>query len=147
MTGGTSLRALLERPVTLGGIRLGTPSDAVLDTESLRVVGLEVLCDDGVRRFLPLAAARLRSDQVVVGSALLLLEDEDREFYRRRSRAFSALVGRAVEREGRPLGALVDLVVSPDGTVEAVAARANGSPVLHDSAGVTIAPASKASAA
>ncbi|MBD0337823.1 MAG: hypothetical protein ICV67_00860 [Thermoleophilia bacterium] len=147
MTGGTSLRALLERPVTLRGIRLGLPSDAVLDTESLRVVGLEVLCDDGGRRFLPLAAARLRRDQVAVGSALVLLEEGDREFYRRRSRAFSALVGRPVERAGRSLGLLVDLLVSPDGTVAAVAARANGSPVLHDSAGVTIAPASKASAA
>lgn len=147
MTGGTSLRALMRRPVTLSGIRLGTPSDAVLDTESLRVVGLEVLCDDGVARFLPLAAARLRDDQVAVGSALLLLEQDDREFYRRRSRGFRSLLGRPVERDGRPLGSLVDLVVAPDGTVEAVAARANGVPVLHASDGVTIGAAPRASAA
>lgn len=147
MTGGTSLRALLRRPVTLGGIRLGTPSDAVLDTESLRVVGLEVLCDDGARRFLPLAAAKLRADQVVVGSAFLLLEDEDREFYRRRSRGFRAMLGGPVERDGRPLGELVDVVIAPDGTVEAVAARANGTPVLHASDGVTVGAAPRASAA
>jgi sporulation protein YlmC with PRC-barrel domain len=143
-----SLRALLGRPVMLKGIRLGDPSDAVLDTESLRVVGLEVLCADGARRFLPLAAARIREDRVAVGSALILLEGEDREFYRPRSRTFRALIGAPVERGGRPLGELVDLVVAPDGTVEAVAARVNGSgALLHESAGVTISPAPKASAA
>ena len=143
-----SLRALLGWPVMLKGIRLGDPSDAVLDTESLRVVGLEVLCADGARRFLPLAAARIREDRVAVGSALILLEDGDREFYRPRSRTFRALIGAPVEREGRPLGELVDLLVTPDGTVKAVAARVNGSgALLHESAGVTISAAPKASAA
>lgn len=149
MTCGTFfLRALLGRPVMLKGIRLGDPSDAVLDTESLRVVGLEVLCADGARRFLPLAAARIRDDRVAVGSALILLDDEDREFYRPRSRTFRALIGASVERDGRPLGELVDLVVASDGTVEAVAARVNGSgALLHESTGVTISVAPKASAA
>ena len=144
---GVSLRALLGRRVTLKGIRLGTPSDAVLDKGSLRVVGLEVLCDDGVRRFLPLAAARVRDDHVAVGSALVLLEEADRTFYRRRSRSFRELLGGAVTREGHRLGELVDLVVAPDGTVEALAVRTNDSGVrLHESAGVAIEPA-KASAA
>jgi sporulation protein YlmC with PRC-barrel domain len=143
-----SLRALLGRPVMLKGIRLGDPSDAVLDTESLRVVGLEVLCADGARRFLPLAAARIREDSVAVGSALVLLDDGDREFYRSRSRTFRALIGAPVEREGRSLGELVDLLVTPDGTVEAVAARVNGSSaLLHESVGITISPAPEASAA
>lgn len=132
----------------LKGIHLGAPSDAVLDTLSLRVVGLEVRCDDGVARFLPLAAARIGDDHVAVGSALILLEDGDREFYRPRSRTFRALIGARVERDGRPLGALHDLVVAPDGTVEAVSARVNGSGArLHDSAGVAIAPDQEASAA
>lgn len=146
--GPASLRVLLRRPVTLEGIRLGTPSDAVLDKESMRVIGLEVLCDDGVHRFLPLAAARVREDHVAVGSALVLLEEEDRAFYRRRSRSFRDLLGGAVTREGQRLGDLVDLVVGRDGIVEAVAARVNGSGVrLHGSAGLTIEPAAKASAA
>jgi uncharacterized protein YrrD len=145
---GISLLALLGRPVMLKGIRLGAPSDAVLDTESLRVVGLEVLCPDGVHRFLPLAAATIREDHVAVGSALVLLEEEDREFYRRRSRTFRALLGARVSREGRLLGELADLVVTADGTVAAVAARVNGSPPrLHGSEGITLAPASRASAA
>ena len=143
-----SLRALLRRPVTLEGIRLGAPSDAVLDRASLRVVGLEVLCDDGVRRFLPLAAARVREDHVAVGSAFVLLEEEDRAFYRRRSRSFRELLGGTVTREGHPLGGLVDLVVGRDGRVEAVAVRTSRTGVrLHEAAGLAIEPAPKASAA
>src|SRR5829696_5245520 len=126
-TGGTSLRELLERPVMLEDIRLGEPTDAVLDSESLRVVGLEVECDDGVRRFLPLAAARIREDHVAVGSALLLLDEDVRGFYRRRTLMFGSLVGSPVERSGRLLGELSDLTVGADGEVEAVWVRVDGS--------------------
>ncbi len=132
----------------LNGIRLGTPGDAVLDDESLRVVGLEVICSDGVRRFLPLPAARIREDHVAVGSALILLEEDARAFYRRRSRLFGSLLGAPVLRDGMPVGALADLVIASGGTVEAIATGANGTaPCLHDPADVTITPARKASAA
>jgi hypothetical protein len=127
ITAGFSLRELLERPVMLEDIRLGAPIDAVLDSESLRVVGLEVECRDGMRRFLPLAAARIRDDRIAVGSALMLLEESVRDFYRRRSSMFSAVAGLPVERAGRPLGVLSDLVVAADGTTEEVRVRANGS--------------------
>jgi hypothetical protein len=149
VTGGTvSLRALLKRPVMLRDIELGSASDAVLDSESLRVVGLEVACGDDVRRFLPLAAARLREDRVAVGSAQLLLDEAQREFYRRHSRPFRSLLGVQVARKGSSLGELVDLVVTPDGTVEAVSARTNGTRArLYPRAEVTIAPARKATAA
>ena len=148
MTGrGHSLRALLNRPVVLGGIRLGESSDAVLDTESLRVVGLEVRCDDGARRFLPLPAARIGDGEIAVGSALLLLDESERKFYRRRSRTFGALVGGPVERDGRSLGSLVDLFVAPDGTVEGVVAGSSGAPSLHASEGITLAAPPRASAA
>src|SRR5215218_3083614 len=100
------LSGLLERPVMLQEVHLGAPTDAVLDSESLRVVGLEIECDDGVRRFLPLAAARIREDHVAVGSALLLLEEDVRGFYRHRTVMFGALVGGPVERAGRLLGEL-----------------------------------------
>jgi hypothetical protein len=121
------LRELLERPVMLEDIHLGDPTDAVLDSESLRVVGLEVECDDGVRRFLPLAAARIREDHVAVGSALLLLEEDVRGFYRRRTLMFMGLLGAPVEQAGRLLGQLADLTVAADGEVEAVWVSANGS--------------------
>jgi hypothetical protein len=145
---GISLRKLLERPVMLEDIRLGAPIDAVLDSESLRVVGLEVECADGARRFLPLAAARIRDDRIAVGSALMLLEENVRSFYRRRSSMFTALVGLPVEQAGQPIGRLVDLVVAPDGTTRDVRVRANGSgDSSHPRAGVVIGPARRISAA
>jgi len=128
--------------------RLGEPTDAVVDSESLRIVGLEVACDDGVRRFLPLAAARIRDDHVAVGSALMLLEEDVRDFYRRRTTMFSALVGSFVERAGRPLGQLSDLTVGPDGDAEGVWVSANGSGEReHPRAGVVLASAQRVPAA
>jgi len=148
ITAGVSLRELLGRPVMLEDIRLGSPVDAVLDTESLRVVGLEVECRDEVRRFLPLAAARVGEDRIAVGSALMLLEENVRDFYRRRSSMFSAVVGLPVERAGRPLGQLVDVVVAPDGTAESVRVSANGSGELNLSpAGIVLGRARRIPAA
>jgi len=121
------LSELVGRPVMLQEIHLGAPTDAVLDSESLRVVGLEIECDDGVRRFLPLAAARIREDHVAVGSALLLLEEDVRGFYRRRTLMFGALVGAPVERAGRLLGELSDLTVAADGEAEAIWVSVDGS--------------------
>ena len=145
---GVSLRELLERPVMLGDVRLGASIDAVLDSDSLRVVGLEVERADGVRRFLPLAAARIGDDRVAVGSALLLLDENVGAFYRRRSSSFAALVGLTVERAGQPLGRLVDLVVAPDGTIESVRVRVNGSgEQSHPRAGVVIGRARRIPAA
>jgi len=132
----------------LDDLRLGAPTDAVLDSDSVRVVGLEVECRDGVRRFLPLAAARIRSDRVAVGSALMLLEEDVGAFYRRRSSLFSALVGQHVERDGHPLGLLVDLVIAPDGTTESVRVAVNGSGEHdHPRTGIMLRPARRIPAA
>jgi hypothetical protein len=148
VAGSIPLRELLERPVMLNDIRLGAPTDAVLDTESLRVVGLEVDCGDGARRFLPLAAARVRGDRIAVGSALMLLEEDVGAFYRRRSSPFSAVVGQPVERAGHPLGRLVDLVIAPDGTAQSVRVADNRSGEHdHPRAGVVVRPARRVSAA
>jgi hypothetical protein len=132
----------------LEDIHLGDPTDAVLDSESLRVVGLEIACDDGVRRFLPLAAARLREDHVAVGSALLLLEEDARGFYRRRTLMFNALLGSPVERAGRLLGQLADLSVAADGEAEAVWVSVDGSGArAHARAGIVVGPAHRVPAA
>ena len=145
---GLSLRELLELPVMLGDIRLGVSIDAVLDSESLRVVGLEVECGDGVRRFLPLAAARIGEDRVELGSALMLLEENVGAFYRRRSTSFAALMGLAVERAGQPLGRLVDLVIARDGTTESVRVLVDGAgEQSHPRAGVVIGRARRIPAA
>jgi hypothetical protein len=117
VTGGLSAESLLRRPVRLRGIRLGFPADVLLDVEAMRVVGLEIACGDDERRFLPLAAARVRDDEIAVGSALLLLEGDDLSFYRRRGRMLSAMRGRRVSLAGRHAGVLKDVVVGDDGAV------------------------------
>lgn len=109
--------ALLRLPVCLRGIQLGRPIDVVLDLEGRRAIGLEVLCGDGARRYLPLAAARVREDEIVVGSSLLLLDESDLAFYRRRARTLGSLRGTMVERGMRALGPLVDVVLGPQGQV------------------------------
>jgi sporulation protein YlmC with PRC-barrel domain len=80
---------LLQLPVRLDGIRLGRCVDVVLDDESERVVGVVVLCGDDSERFLVLETADVLDGEIVVGSALVLLEDVD--FYRQRGRSLRDL--------------------------------------------------------
>jgi hypothetical protein len=115
--GGLPAEALLRRPVRLRGIRLGRPVDLVLDSAPLRAIGVEVLCGDDSVRFLPLAAARVHDDEIAVGSALLLLQEPDLSFYRRRGTMLSELRGRQVERHGLELGALRDVVLDGSGAI------------------------------
>jgi hypothetical protein len=107
--GSRSATELLQLPVQLHGIRLGRPVDLLLDLVECRVLGFVVLCGDGSSRFLVFAAAVVREDAIAVSSALLLFEDVD--FYRDRSRSLRGL------RRG---GELLDLLVAPDGSAEAV---------------------------
>jgi len=87
--GSDSATELLQLPVLLDGIRLGRCVDVVLDAERERVVGVVVLCGDNTERFLVLDAAEVRDGEIVVRSALPLLEDV--EFYRRRGRSLTEL--------------------------------------------------------
>jgi hypothetical protein len=73
----------LSMPVRLHGIELGR-TVGVLVGES-DVLGFELVCGDGARRFLPLAAAELRDDEIAVSSALVLVDEPELEYYRRRS--------------------------------------------------------------
>jgi hypothetical protein len=68
------------------GIQLGTPIDALLDARVDRLLGFEVLCGDGARRFLPFAVARLHADEIALESALTLIDERDIAYYRRNSR-------------------------------------------------------------
>jgi hypothetical protein len=68
------------------GIHLGTPVDALLDARVDRLLGFEVLCGDGNRRFLPFAVARLQADEIALESALTLIDERDIGYYRRNSR-------------------------------------------------------------
>jgi hypothetical protein len=106
--GPRSATELLQLPVQLHGIRLGRPVDLLLDLAEWRALGFVVLCGDGSSRFLVFAAVDLRDDAIDVRSALMLFEDV--EFYRDRSRSLRDLLG----------GELRDLLLAPDGHVEAL---------------------------
>ncbi len=118
---GLSAEELLQRPVRLNGIYLGRPVDLVFDTRgSARAIGFEVLCGDDSRRFLPLAAASLRHDQIGVDSTLALLERAEFAFYRERGSTLKGLRGSLVSRAGEVLGLLEDIEVGSDGAVQHV---------------------------
>src|SRR3954466_6821391 len=81
-----ALSSLLALPVRLHGIQLGRPVDVLVDERCERVVGLELLCGDGARRFLPFAVAEIRADEIAVEPALMLLDERDLDYYRPRTR-------------------------------------------------------------
>ena len=105
---------LLGLPVRLHGIQLGRPVD-LLSTGARRAVGLDLLCGDEVHRFLPLPTAAVERDEIRILSPFVLLEQHELDFYRSRTLALGRLRGRPVERNGRKLGALQDVVVAEDG--------------------------------
>jgi len=111
---------LLALPVRLHGIQLGRPVDLLLERDTLRTVGLDVLCGDEVHRFLPLATASVSDDEIAILSPLVLLEEDELHFYRSKTFALSTLRGRSVQRKGRDLGALGDVVIDAAGELVAV---------------------------
>jgi PRC-barrel domain len=111
---------LLALPVRLHGIELGRPADVLLDRDGLRAVGLDVICGDDVHRFLPLTTALVSSDGLHILSPLVLLEEDELDFYRSRTFALSSLRGRPVQRRGRDLGKLRDIVVTRDGSLRSI---------------------------
>jgi hypothetical protein len=88
---GHSASELLSLPVRMHGIQLGTPVDALLDASVDRLLGLEILCGDGARRFLPFAVADVREDEIVLPSALALIDERDVDYYRQRARRLADL--------------------------------------------------------
>ena len=85
------LRDVLALPVRLHGIQLGRPVDALVDPDVDRLLGFEVICGDDTKRFLPFSVARVGADEIVLQSALTLIDERDLDFSRRRSRRLSEL--------------------------------------------------------
>jgi hypothetical protein len=110
---------VLARPVRLHGIDLGRPVDLLLDRDGLRVVGADVLCGDDVHRFLPLPTAAI-DEALTIHSPLVLLEEDELDFYRSRAFALSSLRGQAVTRKGKVVGTLRDVVLAPAGGLLAI---------------------------
>jgi len=82
---------LLSLPVRMHGIQLGTPVAALIDAGADRLLGLEILCRDGMLRFLPFAVADVREDEIALPSALTLIDERDLEYYRRHARRLADL--------------------------------------------------------
>jgi hypothetical protein len=111
---------VLALPLRLHGIELGRPVDVLLDRETLRVIGLDVLCGDEEHRFLPLPAAAVGDDGLTIHSPLVLLEEDELGFYRARAFSLTSLRGKPVMRKETSVGALSDVVFGADGTLLAV---------------------------
>lgn len=137
---------LLGLPVRLHGIQLGRPVDLLLDREELRVLGLDVLCGDDVHRFLALPTASLAEDSILIKSPLVLLEEDELDFYRTRALALSSLRGRPIEQRGREVGPLDDIVIGSDGFVRQLIVARDGGELLDFDETVRIADASRSAA-
>jgi hypothetical protein len=75
---------LLEREVSINGIKVGRVVDVLLAPDRETVVGLEVRCHDGRHRFLPNAAASERGDGIAIASPFALLDTDQLAYYRER---------------------------------------------------------------
>jgi hypothetical protein len=117
---------LLALPVRLRGIELGRPVDLLLDVEGGRAVGVEVACGDEAHRFLALAIADVRDDEIAIDSSLTLLEEQELAFYRQRSRSLAELRGVAVACGRRHVGTLVDVVVGAEGLLAGLVVDGRG---------------------
>jgi hypothetical protein len=111
---------VLRLPVRLRGIELGRPVDLIFDRDAHRVLGVEVLCGDDERRFLPFAVATVRTDELEVRSALVLLEEAQLAFYTSAGRTLRSLRGATVVRRGILLGTLQDVAVDDEGAITSV---------------------------
>jgi hypothetical protein len=100
---------LLRLPVRTSGIEVGRPVDVIVDPVRNRALGFDVLCRDDSHRFLPLTAAIIDDEQIGIESALVLLSEDQLDFYRTRGKSL---------RELMPM--LDSVVVGPDGTLELV---------------------------
>ena len=118
---------ILGLPVRLNGIVLGHAVDLILDRRAGHVVGVEVRCGDDEHRFLPLAAARVAPDELVLTSPFTLLDGPQLEFYAENGVALADLRGADVFHAGCVVGGLADVEVGDRGSVAAVLVRRNGS--------------------
>jgi hypothetical protein len=137
---GSSAVSALQLPVLLNGIRLGHPTDLLLDAETWHALGFVVRCGDESVRFLPFGASRVEAAEIAVASPLLLLEGID--FYQERGASLRALLDGEVAGEG----SLRDLVVDRNGRIVELEVERDGIRRRIPADGVTVVP-TRASAA
>ena len=88
------------------GIRLGEVETVLLDLDEPRILGLEVHCGDGERRFLPFSTASRGQHGLEIDSTFTLLDARELEFYRAHGRPLAS-VPELAEARIEPDGALV----------------------------------------
>jgi hypothetical protein len=138
---------LLALPVRLHGIALGRPVDVLLDREDIRALGLDIHCGDDVHRFLPLPTASVVKDELAISSPLVMLEEDELDFYRARTFSLAALRGRQVEHGGGAIGTLRDVVIGSLGAiVEVIVETESGERRLAYDETVRFAPGSRSAA-
>ena len=89
-------------------------ADVLFDPAGVRVLGLDVLCGDEIRRFLPFPAASLADAWIEVASSLTLLDEETLAFYRGQGRSLAEF------------DELREVLVGATGTSEIGTAAGNG---------------------
>jgi PRC-barrel domain len=136
---------LLRLPVRVSGIRVGRPTDVLLELRACRAVGLEVACGDGAVRFLPIGAGRIDGDAIAIDSSFLLVDHAEQSFYRRRTRSLSDLGGARVLDREREVGLLEDVVLREEGRIAAVVL--DDGRVVPNGPGLRLGPRDEASAA
>ncbi len=78
------MQELLQRIVRLHGVQVGHVVDVIFDSREEKPMGLEVRCEDGLHRFLPMAAASEAGKEIVIDSPFALLDSAQLAFYRER---------------------------------------------------------------
>jgi hypothetical protein len=82
--GAGAYAELLRLPVTTNGIELGRTVRALVGADG-GLIGFELACRDGSRRFLAAGAADIQPDEIRVPSALVFLDEPELDWYRRRT--------------------------------------------------------------
>lgn len=108
-----SAPALIGRAVRWHGIRVGEVADVLLDRAASRAVGLEVRCEDGRERFLPLGACVPEGPSVRLLEPLAVSEPELLGFYRGHGLSLAVLLRQRKLRDVLldPEGGIVSVVV------------------------------------
>ena len=78
------MEELLQQVVSLHGVQVGYVVDVIVDAAREKPIGLEVRCEDGRHRFLPMAAASSSEGEIVIDSPFALLDGDELDFYRQR---------------------------------------------------------------
>jgi hypothetical protein len=81
---------------------------------------------DGMRERTGDELLAVGAGEIAIRSPLVLLEEDELDFYRSRAVALSSLRGCGVERRGRGVGTLRDVVIALDGELRAVVVDADG---------------------